>query len=149
MGASAVPLFSSAGTLEPGFHDMTLDELAQEFCFSRRRQEIISGLRSFFKQSEICAIALEIWIDGSFVESIPDPGDIDIVMILDERSLTPGAEQEMKQLSTDHGRLSVKEQYTVDPYWCVTQERDGLAYWQKWFGRRRDGALKGLVRIKT
>lgn len=115
---------------------------------SETRQTICDGffrLRAEAVEHGICATQ---WVDGSFVESKLNPGDVDVVTFIDYDTFNalPQAAQDFADLVLA-GEASTKLVYqchTVGVLSCnmghryfYTYERN-RQYWRKWFGRAFD-----------
>jgi len=70
------PFDPGTGALPPGDHQATLEEIAQRFVFTPRRQWLLQGLRAAVEAFWAAGID-EIYVDGSFCTEKPDPADID------------------------------------------------------------------------
>lgn len=71
-----IPDFNIYGLLPNGIHWVTIDQIKDKLAFSKKRIFLIEGLEralTSFKQ----AGCKTMYIDGSFVTSKPEPGDID------------------------------------------------------------------------
>lgn len=96
------------------------------------------------------------WIAGSFTTLKKDPGDIDLVNIIDHNSLkeimlNPGPYFRKKTDQNDS-----KLHYNLDSYVVayypeshanniITKKE--LSYWQKWFGKDRNGTERAVFEV--
>lgn len=64
------------GGLPPGDHMATVAEITKRFGFTPRRRWLLRGMRKALDAFWAAGIE-EVFIDGSFCTSKPDPGDID------------------------------------------------------------------------
>ena len=72
-----IPAFDpSTGTLPPGNHQATLEQIGRRLGFTPRRQWLLKGLRAAVEAFWAAGVQ-EIYIDGSFCTEKPDPGDVD------------------------------------------------------------------------
>ena len=55
---------------------------------TQRRIKLYSGLRDYLQALMDTGVRVEVWIDGSFSTTKPEPGDVDIVIFLHEDSTT-------------------------------------------------------------
>ncbi|MCC7495093.1 MAG: hypothetical protein IT204_22285 [Fimbriimonadaceae bacterium] len=131
-------------TDEPGFRARFVAAVAA----SATRSVICDGFFRLRAEAVAQGIGGTQWVDGSFVESKVDPGDVDVVTFTDYDGVNalPQAAQESVGLVLA-GRAS-----TQPAYWCHTflvlscdasHEYFGTferhrAYWRKWFGRAFD-----------
>lgn len=92
---NALPPFTADGVLPPGDHPLTLDELKGSLLVvgpsppiptwdNQRRLRRVENLAHLVEQLRGVGID-EIYIDGSFVQNKPSPGDIDGYYVVDAR----------------------------------------------------------------
>ncbi|HEX4947665.1 MAG TPA: hypothetical protein VFZ34_13425 [Blastocatellia bacterium] len=80
-----IPELNEHGLLPEGMYDGTLEEIGARFG---RFQTTDRCVQSFAKLCDLvdeerrAGLAIALLIDGSFVSSKPDPGDIDLVIVL-------------------------------------------------------------------
>ena len=96
-------------------------------------------------------------MDGSFVTSKNDPGDIDLVVLLDGPavdSLPPAEQAKLRSLLA--GPVT-RTQYMCDAYFCPvypeghpmhSASRQQRKYWLGEFGYDRSDVPKGIVHVK-
>lgn len=80
-----IPPVDDDGFLPAGIHDCSLEEIGDRFgSFQRtdRRQRLFENLQAYVRELEGAAIGASLIISGSFVTAKPDPGDIDLVLVL-------------------------------------------------------------------
>jgi len=80
-----IPPLDQTGVLPPGIHDCTLDDLSRvfgRFSFSDRRIRLTGRLKDYVTELSATGIAKCIYVDGSYVTSKDEPGDIDLLLIL-------------------------------------------------------------------
>jgi hypothetical protein len=72
--------------LPAGMHALTRQELHRiavaAFPCSSSRSRLWSALDRFLDQIERLVVAREVWVGGSFLSFKPDPGDVDLVVVL-------------------------------------------------------------------
>ncbi len=144
-----------APLLPQGFKDIAEADLHQEFVspFSYgvqdHRVNLLIGFGSFLAQFKMLNLKAEIWIDGSFATTAPDPADVDVVFYLNP--------DEIEQLSDEKRNLFqklfrskkfIRNLYSVEVYVAtmdVPQEQQG---WLKVFGTCYDNRTpKGIFRM--
>lgn len=106
--------FNANGLLPYGLHEYTLDEVVEQFTFTAERQWLLSELRKFIPQSSIAAASHELWIDGSYAETKPEPNDIDVLFVQHREKLTPEALTEIAKLSRPEFRERLKTHHGID-----------------------------------
>ena len=72
-----VPPFQSSGNLPPGIFTATWTELNSRFGFTPKRRRLLAGLRQALVLLKRAGCR-RVYVDGSFVTTKPQPGDIDI-----------------------------------------------------------------------
>jgi len=80
-----IPDLNEDGLLPEGVHDCTLDEIGARFGrfqVTDRRIELFEKLRLLVEEERQAGLAIEIIVDGSFATDKPEPGDIDLVVVL-------------------------------------------------------------------
>ena len=81
-------IFNSAGNLREGIHDWSLAEfdrlLVIGFANSITRPRIASGYSELVAVVANHGLTVEQWLDGSFCTAKVDPGDLDMVTIVDQ-----------------------------------------------------------------
>lgn len=82
-----IPDLNDAGLLPEGIHDCTLAEIGARFGrfqSSDRRVRLFGQLRVLVDEERRAGVAVALIVDGSFVTGKPEPGDIDLVIVLPE-----------------------------------------------------------------
>jgi hypothetical protein len=118
------------------------------FPGSRTRRTIYEGFRLLRHEAISRAITATQWVDGSFVEGKPDPGDVDVISFCDYDFLN-GLDSESQRFVVQSlgGREATKARYqthtflvpscpTGHPYRLVFEQ--ARAYWRTWFGKTRE-----------
>lgn len=80
-----LPEFDENGRLPPVIHDATFEEVIERFggtisLASLKRQSITNHLIQFYEFAK--KFAVRIYIDGSYVTTKLEPGDVDLAVIL-------------------------------------------------------------------
>jgi hypothetical protein len=81
----AIPAFNEYGSLPEGIHDCRFDEAARRFgAFqgSDSRPRLWAKFTQFMREAKASGLVQVVLIDGSFVIRIPDPNDIDLVLVV-------------------------------------------------------------------
>lgn len=79
----AIPALQENGFLPPGLHLAKLDEIEARFAVTARRRKLFERLRRFVELARHVG-ARRMFADGSYVTAEPEPGDVDVVIWLDE-----------------------------------------------------------------
>lgn len=143
-----IPSLTSDGTLPPGVHDCSLEEIKSAFGWygsSGKRHRLYQRFVEFVGRARASQLVVSIVVDGSFVTSSSDPGDIDLLLAIRER-------QESGLLRPlDYNVISkrrVRKDFEFDILVAVTgtDEYQGhLEFFSQVKGR--PGAVKGLLRV--
>jgi hypothetical protein len=132
-----LPALRADGTFPPGIYQATLDEVFLAFpAKTPQRVLLSSALASCVAIVQRLTLADQIALDGSYLTSKPDPGDVDLAV------LTPG----MYQLAGEQ-RFAAEG---VDMQLLDIQFAHSLADFQGWlafFSTARDGTSKGVVTV--
>jgi hypothetical protein len=136
---------SRTGYLAEGVHCMTLDEVARQFAWNRRRQFLFEGFRRAL-DNLASAGCRAILLDGSFVTAKETPGDwdaaFDPVGVIPER-LDPIL------IKYDDGRRAMRAKYLGDIFpWSAPAAGPNGALFRQFFQKDRDGIPKGIIEIK-
>ncbi|WP_437216652.1 DUF6932 family protein [Pectobacterium sp. LFLA-215] len=148
--------------LTPGFYDFD-DAMMKSLCVdnfpeSKRRGmlycnyiQLIEKFRTFTQQF---GCFQEIWIDGSYTTSKPEPDDIDILVVCDAAKLDSLPQQFQQQVGMLLNRDFVKQNYNIDVLVLMKNHPNPShdydvwrSYWRGWFGFDREENPKGIMRI--
>jgi hypothetical protein len=158
-GLTPLPPFNADGNLPSGDYWPSTAEFEERFVAvpgSSTRLRIYDGFKRH--QTELLAQGVAhgapCLLDGSFTTNKCDPGDIDLVVEVDEVTLSGSVR--LQQLLSGS---KVKPDFSCDAYPLVVYEEShpdynavteaGRAYWIKWFGTDRSGNPKGRVWTNT
>lgn len=61
----------------------SISEFQIKLGFTERRRMLIANILRYALENPLCALSSELWVDGSFAESKPDPVDLDATYWLD------------------------------------------------------------------
>lgn len=92
-----VPKLRSDGTLPPGVHVATIDEICTAFPpYNEQRGILNDSLRRAIAELQALDTSLLIFVDGSFATAKAEPNDVDLLIVTPdhtERKLTAYLEQ--------------------------------------------------------
>lgn len=137
------------------------------FPDSPKREPICADFFRLRAEAAERGIIATQWVNGSFVEGKPDPGDVDVVSFCD-MDFVNNLNSEAKQFLVQYlnGREATKATHSTHsflvvscsaahPYYATFEA--ARVYWRKWFGKTRDvphpsgptlpGRLKGFVQM--
>lgn len=140
---SVLPPFTPKGLLPPGLHRATWDELCSTFGSTRRRRRLLEGLLRVATNLRDAG-AVNLWLDGSFVTSKPNPDDFDGVWDPSRVNL-----RKVDPVLTDlsdlrNGRLRQKAKYHGELMISAMEQRSGLPF-EQFFQQTSEGDVKGIV----
>lgn len=145
-----IPALNEYGLLPQGVHHCTLAEIGARFGrFQRtdRRMQLFAKLCALVDEERRAGLAIALMIDGSFVSSKPDPGDIDLVIVLPE-GYNFGAELLPLQYNAI-SKSRLRRSYQFDVF---VVEEHSLEYTERvaFFcqNSRRANERKGILRIQ-
>jgi len=137
----------------PGLHEMSRLELlalAVEPFEERNRREQLTA-RLFFWLDEISklGIPLEVWIDGSYSTTKPEPEDIDIVVVMTSGELLKNLDDKKRdRFDKLIERAYVRSAYNLDLN--LADSPEDLSDWLDFFGKGHDRATtKGIFVMKV
>ena len=141
-----IPHFDEYGLLPIGLHDTSLLGIRSVLGFTPRRNELIDGLEEFLNIWDDSGFLDYSIIDGSFVTSKPQPGDIDLILVLKEDATFSVG---LKDLLRTH---SYDVLYTQSRFGChafPAANQAHLAEWIDFFKHEKstEGRERGLLRL--
>ena len=153
-----IPMFDQNGNLPVGFINGTIGEFKERFVVeldgSVTRGDIFSMYLNYCKKMDYLEVAVEQWVDGSYITNKEDPSDIDLVTHIDALKANESAELQ-EDLTKLLDNAHCKSQYRCDVYVIPIYPKElpdeyriykkSEKYWSKWFGKDRAGNPKGIV----
>jgi len=140
---------SFAPLFEPGLHRLSEEALFERFVkpFSQqaRRIELVASLELFLNFVRDIGIRCEVWLNGSFTTTKPEPDDIDLVVHIQSGQIDALPETRLRKLNDLNDRGLLRARYSCDVYVDRMGDAERKQYWLEKFGRGRDGsASKGI-----
>ncbi len=143
-----IPELTEGGVLPPGVHACSLEEIGQRFGSFQGtdgRVQLYDALVRYVGEARLTKLVRALVVDGSFVTSKPDPGDIDLLVVLPEQlpaaDLPPFA----------YNVLSKKKIRRMYPFDAFIAQDDGPVYreYVAFFAqvKAQPGATKGILRV--
>lgn len=137
------------GLLPEGIHDMDLGEVRDlfgKFQSTDRRPMLFDKLKTFIEAAREVGFVRFVIVDGSFVTSKPDPGDIDLIVVIDPAILNKSDYRPIEYNILSSRRI--KRMYSFDVYVVPF----GHAAYDEYLGlfeKVKDdlSARKGVVRV--
>ena len=146
----ALPEFNEHGVLPVGIHDASLDEIKRRFGIFRctdRRTRLIEQLVAYLAEARDSGLVVGVIVDGSFITDKDEPGDVDIILVVDNShdfglDLSPA---EYNVLSSRRAR----KRHGIDVLVAATGS-DAYQRYIEFFQETREDpdVKKGLVRVQ-
>ncbi|MDA9415715.1 hypothetical protein XH81_12805 [Bradyrhizobium sp. CCBAU 25360] len=153
--------FNGHGYLEAGLHVFDKEEFealfVTSFPHSPTRKWIFDGYKQHCKEIVDLVGACEQFLDGSFVTSKNDPGDVDLVMFIDATVVDALPHEKQQALMQLVAGPDTKAKYLCDAYFCPVYPdghpmsepaRAKRKYWMGEFGYDRSDVPKGIVHVR-
>lgn len=140
------PEFDNNGDLPVGIHQATLAEVLQRFGTGIVQRHLVGQrLERIYKLAVSTGQVVRFVVFGSFVTAKPDPGDVDIFMLMEDSfdSKQVGGEA---ALIFDH--LAGQNVEGASVFWirrlaALGGEQEALEHWQT----KRDKTRRGIVEV--
>jgi hypothetical protein len=140
------PDFNESGDLPPGVHRATLAEVLDHFGQGTRQRQIMARrLTRVYELAARTGHLARFIIFGSFVTNKPDPGDIDIFLLMEDTFQAGQLSGETAQIF-DH--ITTQNYEGASIFWirrlaALEGEEATISYWQL----KRDGSQRGIVEV--
>lgn len=148
----SIPKLRKDGWLPVGIYTCSLSEIEKRFGkFKRtdRRIELFNKLVQLVTDAYRTGFVKEFFIDGSFTSAKDEPGDIDLIIVLDPNIwLDPKYDVTFAdEIALDHYRL--KKKYKFDVFTGVENSEKYFEYLDK-YQQIRDNpdVRKGILRLR-
>ena len=140
------PEFDHNGDLPVGIHEATLDDVLQHFGTGTVQRRLIGQrLERIYRLASNTDQLAKFVVFGSFVTAKPDPGDVDIFMLMEDSfdSNQVGGEA---AIIFDH--LAVQNLEGASVFWirrlaAIDGDQEALEHWQI----KRDKTRRGIVEV--
>jgi predicted nucleotidyltransferase len=140
------PEFDHNGDLPVGIHEATLDDVLQHFGTGTVQRRLIGQrLERIYRLVSNTGQVARFVVFGSFVTAKPDPGDVDIFMLMEDSfdSNQVGGEA---AIIFDH--LAVQNLEGASVFWirrlaAIDGDQEALEHWQI----KRDKTRRGIVEV--
>ena len=150
-----IPPADGHGFLPAGFHDCTLAEIRETFCFSTHRSKLCEFLSLYCQEWLAAGFRLPMFVDGGFSTFKRDePKDIDVIVDISTLDLREPLVIAAVSRLLDHDSVLAKYGIEVFPYHPVLVKNDFRAFFSyvKPIVRNAlglaDGFRKGMLRIQ-
>jgi hypothetical protein len=145
--------------LPPGVHLLNEKDInalfVQPFPNSRTRKNIFQQFK-LFRELIRSIISSKIWVNGSFVESVENPNDVDVVVLVNAEAYNnlSDLEQLVFRDIFIKNQAYTKQKYLTHAFWEIIYEKGHIYHdvsqykeqsWREFFGQTRSLQLKGIV----
>ncbi len=140
------PDFNGSGDLPPGIHQATLAEVIAHFGWHNRQRRIMGKrLKHIYSLAAGTGHLARFIIFGSFVTSKPEPGDVDIFMLMDD---TFDVERLCGDERSIFNHMIAHNYKGASIFWlrrsaALGGEQAAIEHWQL----KRDGTKRGIMEI--
>lgn len=154
--------FNADGYLEAGLHDLELEAIIEHFVtafpHSSSRETIMDGYKRHRSDVASLGIVCTQLLDGSFVSSKADPGDIDMVGFMDMQEVDALGVEDQEKLRLLFSGPQTKGTHFCDAYFVPTVPKDHpnfnafrsqRKYWMGEFGYDREDRPKGMIKTEV
>ncbi|NBB41601.1 DUF6932 family protein [Sphingobium yanoikuyae] len=154
--------FNTDGYLEAGLHDLELEAIIEHFVTAFPHSSSRVGIMDGYKAHREAVMALGIpclqFLDGSFVSSKADPGDIDMVGFMDADAVDALTPEDQAKLSELFSGPVTRGTHRCDAYFVpwvpethpmFQKLRSQRKYWMGEFGYDREDRPKGIIRTEV
>lgn len=138
--------FDANGDLPIGIHGASLADVVAFFgTGSRRRSLLADRLKRIYKSARATGQLRRFILFGSFVTGKPEPGDIDIFLVMDDAFDVTKIEDSARA-TFDH--TVAQAEWDASVFWArrealLTSEETAIAYWQI----KRDRSQRGIIEV--
>ena len=142
-----LPNFEDDGNLPPGLYSADWEEVRATFATTPRRRVLMERLQRLHSLAEATGFLERFVVFGSFVTTKPEPGDIDVILVMGTGFQSSQAPLETRALF-DHEQADA--QFGASVFWIRTDlliletVDEFLDYWQT----RRDGQRRGIIEVR-
>lgn len=140
------PDLNDSGDLPPGIHQATLAEVIEHFGKGTPCRRIMARrLEHIYTLASQTSHLARFIIFGSFVTAKPDPGDVDIFLLMED-SFDASQLSDEAALVFDH--IAAQNYEGASIFWIrrladLKGEKATVEYWQV----KRDGTKRGIVEV--
>jgi hypothetical protein len=111
--------------LPEGFHAMSVEAIRSlcvddaRFHLSIRREKIMENLECLVSGLRTIGVRGNLWIDGSFLTEKIDPGDVDVLVELEDRTVTAFTANQQADIDWLQANGEIKTDYDCDSHVLV------------------------------
>jgi predicted nucleotidyltransferase len=141
-----IPAFTTTGDLPLGVHRASLQEVIARFGLApAQRRAVALRLERVYNIARGTGALARFVIFGSFITEKPDPNDVDVFIVMEDR-FQPGQLSEQAAELFDH--LQADVQFGASVFWTkrsglIGDEQSAIEHWQI----KRDHSYRGIIEI--
>jgi hypothetical protein len=139
---------TATGELPPGIHPAGWDEIEKRFGRgSEARVRAFGKLRLLHELAIRTGHLTRFLVFGSFVSGVPEPRDVDVVLVMTEDFRLENAPRESRTLFS---HPDAEARFGASVFW-VRQgmlPEDGMREFMETWQTKRDGTLRGMLEVK-
>lgn len=128
------------GYLDPGIHPATTADIKTHFVdafpASVTREAIFEGYERHTADLQRCPVTFEQYLDGSFVSSKTDPGDVDLVCIADADTLDALSPEKQNIIRHLFRGKATKATHHCDAYFIASVPDSDPRHHSYWTNRK-------------
>ncbi len=138
-----LPSLNSNGDLPPGIHRANWIEVERQFgSGTEARMKALATLKRVHELAARTRFLRSLYVFGSFVSDMPEPRDVDVVLLMDRNFRIEDCPLESRALFS---HLQAQARYGASVFWfregALPQEF--MRAWQV----KRDGSLRGILEV--
>ena len=140
------PAFNTNGDLPIGIHQATLTEILQHFSTGTGQRKLVGQrLERLFMLAHTTGQVARFIVYGSFVTTKPDPGDVDIFLLMEDSF---DVNQVHGEAATIFNHLEAQNVLGASVFWIskqgtINSEQEAVEDWQI----KRDKSRRGIVEV--
>ncbi len=140
------PEFDKNGDLPVGIHQATLAEVLQHFGTGTVQRRLVGQrLERIYKLAVSTGLVARFVVFGSFVTTKPDPGDVDIFLLMEDAF---DSTQVRGEAAIIFNHLAGQSVEGASVFWirrraAIGVEQEALEHWQT----KRDKTRRGIVEV--
>ena len=142
-----LPLLNDSGDLPPGVHVAGWGEIEQRFgTGSKARVRALATLKHLHQLAVRAGFLRYFYVFGSFVSAVPDPRDVDVVLVMGDDFRLEDCPRESRTLFS---HADAEARYGASVFWLregMLQDaamHEFLRVWQT----KRDGTVRGILEV--
>lgn len=143
-----LPAASANDELPPGIHPAGWDEIEERFGRgSEARVRALGKLRLLYELAVHTRCLARFLVFGSFVSGVPEPRDVDVVLVMTENFRLEDTSRESRTLFS---HPDADARFGASVFW-VRQgmlPEDGMREFLLTWQIKRDGTLRGILEVK-